>query len=138
MLNKIQKQVLNYQLAKFGQIVGNAVTNVLFLASIIIGFWAIGAMRFKVSIFPNISKNNSHLVVIGPYKYVRHPMYTAVILAALSWVLNKPSQITIVLFIFLFLVLVFKSRYEEALLEKHFPNYDEYRQKTKRFIPFIY
>jgi protein-S-isoprenylcysteine O-methyltransferase Ste14 len=51
-------------------------------AAIALGVWALAVMRLEqMSILPEV-RGNGELVAHGPYRWIRHPMYTAVLLAA--------------------------------------------------------
>ncbi|HQU29297.1 MAG TPA: methyltransferase, partial [Nitrospirales bacterium] len=49
----------------------------------VVGLWALPAMgRHQVKVFPEISVQGK-LIVFGPYRWIRHPMYTSVLLVTL-------------------------------------------------------
>jgi protein-S-isoprenylcysteine O-methyltransferase Ste14 len=100
---------------------------------IVLGLWAIVSMRLKVSVLPEPTKVTD-IVAKGPYRTIRHPMYTAVLLATLFCVSNVASAL---LWLVLSAVLIVKLRYEENLLIAKFPDYPEYARHTKRIIPFL-
>ena len=83
--------------------------------------------------------NNHQLVTRGPFKHIRHPMYTGFILQVIGIGLLSFS---IYGSIFLMIGLAFyipRIQIEENMLIKKFGNeYIEYQKKTKKFIPFIY
>ena len=83
--------------------------------------------------------NNHQLVTRGPFKHIRHPMYTGFILQGIGIGLLSFS---IYGSIFLMIGLAFyfpRIQIEENMLIKKFGNeYIEYQKKTKKFIPFIY
>lgn len=105
----------------------------MILFSILLGLWAIVVMNFKVNIFPDLKYKS--LVTKGPYENIRHPMYTAVLIYSLSFVLPNANLLNIALFIVLFINLYLKSEYEEQFLMKEFKEYEEYKARTKKFIP---
>lgn len=105
---------------------------VLFVSGIVIGVLGIVGLRKSLSIFPTPGKHAS-LVKSGVYKYIRHPMYTGLILVALSFTICRVSLLGIALFVGLVALLLLKSSYEERLLLKRFNEYETYRQKTGRF-----
>lgn len=102
-----------------------------------IGLWAMVDFKFRFNIFPDL-KENTLLKTSGPYKYVRHPMYTSVIGFTFFLVLNDFSYTRMIFWIFLLIVIYMKLTYEEKLLTERFQEYSEYKAITKRLIPFIY
>jgi protein-S-isoprenylcysteine O-methyltransferase Ste14 len=111
---------------------------ILLLLSITLGVWAIVSMKIRnLKVFPE-PKNNAEFIAAGPYRFIRHPMYTSVLLLTLSYVLKEPGFGTIVTWIILIGDLLLKLHYEEGLLNDKFPNYRGYTARTKRLIPFLY
>jgi protein-S-isoprenylcysteine O-methyltransferase Ste14 len=108
------------------------------VAGVLLMVWAIWTMRLgNLNISPDLKKN-SILVLSGPYKLLRHPMYTAVLLVTLMLVINDMTLWRIGFWLVLIIDLYFKFLYEEKLLLAKFPQYSDYMSKTKRLIPFIY
>ena len=104
----------------------------------VIGLWAFLAMGFgNIRAFPEIPQNG-RLVVHGPYRWVRHPMYTSVLLVTLAWMVEHPLPFRMGLWVGLVVTLCVKLGYEEQLLLKRFPSYEQYRKGTKRLIPFLF
>lgn len=116
----------------------NLVAIVILLTGIFLGLWAIVTMQIgNFNIVPDVP-DNGKMVAKGPYKYIRHPMYDAVLLTALSLVLNHFTPLRMILWLALLADLVLKMTYEEKLLSKHYREYSQYQQRTRRLIPFIY
>lgn len=99
-----------------------------------IGTLAIITMRKALSVLPD-PLDRAQLITAGIYRYIRHPMYTAVLLTTAAMI---NSQISFLLWSLLFCVLQIKINYEETLLANKFPNYKKYKTKTKQLIPFMY
>ncbi len=78
------------------------------------------------------------LVVGGPYRYLRHPMYVAVLLFAAAMACVDPSVAKAACVVALALVLAFKAALEERLLRERYPEYAEYARRVARFIPRVY
>ena len=105
---------------------------------ILLGIWAINVMtRKNLSLLPFV-KPHASLIVAGPYKYIRHPMYSAIILAFLPVLINHFNIVRCIIFILLLFTLLIKLRFEESLLEKKFEGYNSYKANTSRIIPFIF
>lgn len=75
------------------------------------------------------------LRVDGPYRWVRHPIYSGLLLAASGSTAAVGSWPALGAFLGLVGLLNVKARYEEALLRAHFPEYGAYAERTPRFIP---
>lgn len=114
-------------------------TFVLFLGGTTLGVWAVCAMRrSRWNIRPDVPERGL-LVTNGPYAFIRHPMYMAVLLTAGALFLELPTAPRLVALAILFVNLNIKYRYEEHLLTLAFPNrYLAYRARTKALIPFVY
>ena len=91
-------------------------------------------LNTNLSPFPK-PKENATLITSGLFKYIRHPIYSGILifLFFLSLYFGSGYKIGIV---FLLLILFwFKSEYEEKQLCLKYPNYRDYRQNTGRFFP---
>jgi protein-S-isoprenylcysteine O-methyltransferase Ste14 len=107
------------------------------IAGIMLGIWAIISMgMMNTSIIPLV-KRNALLITNGPYAVIRHPMYSAVLLALWPLIIDQYSLLRLSVGLILTIDLVVKMLYEESLLLKHFAGYENYMRKTKRLIPFI-
>jgi len=84
-------------------------------------------------------KKGHQIIKTGPYQWVRHPIYTGIIMNILgSAIVSEEIRglIAIVLVVVAYLVKIPK---EEKLLSKHFPkDYPKYRAKTWKLVPFIF
>lgn len=83
-----------------------------------------------------LPKEHGKLGTTGLYKYVRHPMYTSVLLLSLGIALLSGNIIKYMLVIGLFVLFSYKARYEEHYLRLKYPGYTEYSKHTPKFIPF--
>ncbi|XSG74882.1 methyltransferase family protein [Herpetosiphon llansteffanensis] len=102
-----------------------------------LGVWAMISMRLNnLSIMPELLAT-AQLTVHGPYRWIRHPMYTALAICSLAWVMVDPRLWRWLVLAVLIVDLWLKARYEEQLLKQRFPNYTAYQQRTKRFIPWL-
>ena len=79
--------------------------------------------------------DKGNLVETGFYKYVRHPIYTGLLLAMLGSVVQSMAPFKLVVWLALFALLTYKAKFEESLLIKKYPGYVDYMKRTGRFVP---
>jgi protein-S-isoprenylcysteine O-methyltransferase Ste14 len=109
-------------------------------AGIALGGWALSANRpgnFNIRPMP---KDGGQLVRSGPYAYIRHPMYTAILLAALAGVygVDIPGRMLVgTAFFALLAVLWVKAGLEEQWMASQHPDYAAYQKASSRFIPWL-
>ena len=78
------------------------------------------------------------LIVTGIYGWIRHPLYTSLILLGSGWSLGRWSGLAGLSTLGLALLLDAKALREEAWLEQAYPRYGEYRAHVRRFVPGVY
>ncbi len=83
-------------------------------------------------------KAQATLIETGPYRFVRHPMYSGAAIAALGWALLVQGWLTLGCAIILFLFFDIKSGREEQWLKEKFSGYAAYQKRVRRLIPFVY
>jgi protein-S-isoprenylcysteine O-methyltransferase Ste14 len=134
----LQLFTAGYLLVSGPVITGHWLLLILQVISLAIGIWAILIMRTsKFNVSPEVHQE-AHLVEKGVYGYIRHPMYTSVLLFCLLLLINDFGWIRLGMFTVLLVVLVVKLRYEEQMLSDEFTGYQEYMSRTWRLIPWIF
>jgi protein-S-isoprenylcysteine O-methyltransferase Ste14 len=78
------------------------------------------------------------LVRHGVYRWVRHPIYAGVILLAYGWALHRGDLLHLMLALGITGFFTAKASREEEFLRQRFPDYAQYRDRTWRFVPWIY
>lgn len=96
-------------------------------------FWVLGANLRA----PPDPRSGNTLITSGPYSWVRHPIYFALIGLAASWQIARANASGLVWVVLLIGVLYFKSRREEKKLLQIHPEYAEYQRRVALIIPFL-
>src|SRR2546423_14055212 len=121
---------------------GNAVSVAavaLFAAGLVLRWWAIVTLGRFFTVDVTIEKDHE-LVERGPFRMVRHPSYTGVLLAFVGLGLSLGNWAAL-LVIFLPIVAAFIHRMnveENALSDALGSQYTDYMRRTKRLVPFVY
>ena len=78
------------------------------------------------------------VVTTGPYRFVRHPIYTAVCLFVFAGALAHVSLTAVGLALLVFLGALGRMLPEERLVLQRYPEYAEYAARTKRMLPLVF
>jgi len=82
---------------------------------------------------------DARLIQTGPYHWIRHPMYTSLVVGSLALVLAAPMLWwKWAGWVALILVLAVKSQVEERFLLVAFSDYQAYQQHTWRLLPWLW
>ena len=122
----------------FGAADWSALATTLVAAAIALGLWALTANRpgnFNIRPEP---RPGGRLVTSGPYRYVRHPMYLAVLLGMLGFCAGYATPWRWVALAALAIVLAIKAGVEERSMAARHPDYGGYARGTKRIVPFVW
>ncbi len=83
-------------------------------------------------------KQGHELVADGPYRFVRHPIYTGLLLALFGNCLADGMVWGPYVFGLAGVLLLWKLKLEESLMLQRFPEaYAAYPRRTKALVPFI-
>lgn len=109
----------------------------LFVVGALLGIsGAVFLGRYR-TIFPH-PLPESRLVWRGPYRVVRHPLYSSLLFLSLAWALWWRSGSGLALALGMMVFLDAKARHEERLLREAFRGYEDYARRVKRLIPWLY
>jgi protein-S-isoprenylcysteine O-methyltransferase Ste14 len=117
--------------------------NVLGFASLVLtmllAFWATKANTFASAVV-RIQTDRGHRVCsTGPYAYVRHPMYIAVILMAVSLPPALGSLYAFIPAVIIVGLFILRTALEDKTLQEELPGYKEYAQRVRfRLIPGVW
>jgi len=117
----------------FLQIKGNCTSifeNLAFLG-VLLTLWALLNLKRSFGIAPA----DRGLVVSGPYKYIRHPMYSGEMLTILGGALGCISVWNLFVVVATFLIFYMRIIWEERIIK----GYNEYKRKVRfRLIPYVW
>jgi protein-S-isoprenylcysteine O-methyltransferase Ste14 len=86
---------------------------------------------------PMSQKNEPELVTSGPYRLVRHPIYSGILVAAVGTAVAL-GWLWLIAVVLVGIYFVYSATVEERDLTEQFPDsYPAYRRTTKRLVPFI-
>ena len=86
-----------------------------------------------------VKKAGHHVVDTGPYRLVRHPIYSGLILAAFATAIEKGTSFALLGVAIITLAFYTKARREERFLRAELGEnaYDAYARKTAMLVPFV-
>jgi protein-S-isoprenylcysteine O-methyltransferase Ste14 len=122
----------------FGSAGWSHVASALVTAGAALGVWALTANRpgnFNIRPEP---RAGGQLVQRGPYRHIRHPMYTALMLAMAGFCAGYETPWRWSALAALLIVLVVKAGIEERAMTARHADYADYARDTKRFVPFVW
>jgi protein-S-isoprenylcysteine O-methyltransferase Ste14 len=107
----------------------------LCVAGVAFGIWARVVLGRNWGM-PMTLHEDPQLVTSGPYRYVRHPIYTAV---ATMWIgTSLAYPLGVLPTVLLIAYLVFSALREERDMQKRFPEaYPAYKKRSKMLVPFL-
>jgi len=77
------------------------------------------------------------LVMTGPYRFIRHPIYTAILLFLWAGVASHGTILSLLTAIVATTATAVRLVAEEDLVVDRYPEYAAYAARTKRLIPFV-
>lgn len=123
-----------------GSLVDNQVRGPLALVGLtlgvigpIISFWAVISLGKSFGVFVSVRE----VVLHGPYRYVRHPIYLGYFCIWIGLLLSSVSRAIFCLVPLHIALVVYRARLEEARLAEASPAYREYMRKTGFLWPRI-
>lgn len=113
-----------------------SVTGLIFVAlGILLFMWAAINLRWKNLTAMPEPVRNGQLIEHGPYHYIRHPMYTALIICAIGAAIGHGEVLKVFYVLLLMIVLWVKLKREETFLTDTYPGYASYMGRTHALIP---
>jgi protein-S-isoprenylcysteine O-methyltransferase Ste14 len=104
--------------------------------AVLLMLWAritFGLRSFHASANPT----EGGLITSGPYHYLRHPIYAAIMYFLWTGILSHWSFSNVILGLAATVGLFIRIFVEERLVTERYPSYKEYAKHTKRIIPYV-
>ena len=101
----------------------------LLVAGLLLGVAGVVALGRSFRIGPT-PRRGARLIQSGIYRWLRHPMYAAVLLALGGGACLRPTGPVLLITALNFILYFVKARYEEAVLLEHYPGYARYRETS--------
>jgi len=119
------------------------VLEIVGLAFYVIGFllmaWALITLGRNYQLGGSTPRSEDKMVMDGPYRLIRHPMYTAALSISLGLAgLIQSWAFFCVFCIYLVLIFPLIPMEEDGLRKAYGEKYGTYQQKTRKLIPFVY
>jgi protein-S-isoprenylcysteine O-methyltransferase Ste14 len=83
-------------------------------------------------------KEDANMVEHGAYRWVRHPIYSGIILGAFGLSLLRGGWLSLLYALILFIFFDLKTRREEDWLREKYDGYAAYQKRVCKLIPFLY
>lgn len=112
---------------------------VLYVAGYALMAWSLVVLGRQYQPGGTMPRPGDHVLVEGPYRFVRHPMYAAALIGALGLSLLMESWGFLCAFsVYLVLVLALIRREEAGLRSAFGEQYAAYQRRVRALVPFVY
>ncbi|MFC6267348.1 methyltransferase family protein [Frigoriflavimonas asaccharolytica] len=105
----------------------------MLILALLLALLTVAQLNKNISPFPTPVQAGK-LMTTGAFSISRHPIYTGLLFSGIGYGIHQESLYKLLITFILAVLFYFKSKYEETLLSKKFPEYESYKSKTRRFI----
>jgi protein-S-isoprenylcysteine O-methyltransferase Ste14 len=112
---------------------------VFYLIGYLLMAWALVRLGGNYQVGGNPPRSADEMVIVGPYRFVRHPMYIAALCISLGLACLVQSLAFLSVFcIYVVLIILLVPAEEDGLRRAYGAQYTAYQQRVKRIIPLFY
>jgi|SRR5689334_5484123 len=113
------------------------ITIIIQLGAALLMLWA--RLTFGIRSFHGAATpTEGGLVTTGPYRYIRHPIYTSIVLFVWAGAMANRSLAVVAMAALATVGALVRMLCEEQLLVQRYPEYASYAQVTNRVIPYLF
>lgn len=111
----------------------------IYLLSAALTAWALSENRYAEAVSRVQSERGQRVCSTGPYAFVRHPMYSAIIMWCIAVVMVLPSVWVALVAAAVAAVIVVRTALEDKMLARGLAGYSQYQRRVRwRLIPFVW
>ncbi len=111
----------------------------LYVLGYLLMAWALVTLGHNYQLGGNAPRSADEMVLAGPYRFVRHPMYSAALCISLGLACLVQSLAAFALFcVYLVLIIALIPLEEDGLGRAYDTSYLSYQRKVKKLVPLIY
>ena len=99
--------------------------------------WARATFGLR-SLHAGATPTSGGIVTWGPYRYLRHPIYAAIVYFFVAAVASHPEPVNVALGALAMVGVAVRIASEERLLVRRYPEYATYAARTRRLLPFLF
>jgi protein-S-isoprenylcysteine O-methyltransferase Ste14 len=121
----------------------SVVLEIIGMATYITGYlimaWALVTLGRNYQLGGSTPRDTDEIVMAGPYRFIRHPMYLAALCISLGLALLTKSLGFFAVFCVYLVLILFLIPIEEGKMQQAYSDrYIVYKKKAKKLIPFVY
>jgi len=128
--------IVGLYLIKYAIFGAGPITITIQIIAVLLMVWA--RLTFGIRSFHGTANPTAGgLVTTGPYRYIRHPIYAAILYFLWAGIAAHPSLVALAVVLLATAFTAVRIVAEEKLLVTMYPEYGGYARVTKRLVPFV-
>jgi len=111
---------------------------VLYLIGFLLMAWALLSLGRNYQLGGTAPRDTDTMIMAGPYRLIRHPMYTAALSISFGLACLVQSFAFFTVFCIYLMLILLLIPLEEEGLQAYGEKYAAYKQRTSKLFPFVY